>query len=238
MILERGVYHLDGATALRYVRTRRGSSDFERAQRQQQFIRAVWDQFKSPDILLKIPGLWSALKGSFETDLTLGDVLALAPVSLGLELHRVRSRYLGPGQVEGWTTPEGWRVLLPIPEKVEQVVASLYAPPGAADQVAKEAARVRVQNGTERPYLARIAADQLRWEGLQIVEIEFADRADYRRTQILVYNEKPETLARLTRLLGVRPEHVTRPEKVNSQPEGSVSADLIVILGQDYDPCR
>lgn len=232
MILERGIHHLDGPTALRYVRTRRGSSDFERARRQQQFIRAVWDQFKSPDILLKIPGLWSALKGSFQTDLKLGDVLALAPIALELEPHRVRSRYIGQAQVEGWTTLEGWRVLLPIPEKVQQVVVGLYAPPGGDDKVANEAARIRVLNGTQRPYLARIAADQLRWKGFQIVEIGFADRADYGKTQVVVFNEKPEALALLTRRLGVGPKQIVH------QPDEAAPVDFTVILGYDYDPCR
>jgi LCP family protein required for cell wall assembly len=231
MILEAGVHNLDGATALRYVRTRRGGSDFQRAQRQQQFIRAVWDQFKSPDIVLKIPGLWSTLKGSFATDLKLGDVLALVPTALELKPHRVRSRYIGYGQVEGWTTPEGWRVLVPIPEKVQQVVASLYAPPVTNDQVAKEAARIQVRNGNGRPYIARIAADQLRWEGFQIVDTGFADRTDYGRTRIVVFKEKPEAIALLTRLLSVRPKNIVH------QPDENAPADLVVILGQDYDPC-
>ena len=236
MILEQGMHHLDGPTALRYVRTRRGDSDFERAQRQQQFIRAVWDQFKSPDIILKIPGLWSALQGSFQTDLKLGDVLALVPVALELEPHRVRSRYIGRGQVEGWTTPEGLRVLLPIPEKVQQVVASLHAPPSTNDRVANESARIQVQNGTERPYLARIAAEQLRWEGFKIVDIDFADRTDYKKTQIIVLNDKPEALALLTRLLGVRADNIRQPAP--NQPAETAPADLLVILGRDYDPCR
>ena len=38
MVLEPGVYHMDGETALRYVRTRRGGSDFDRAGRQHQFL--------------------------------------------------------------------------------------------------------------------------------------------------------------------------------------------------------
>jgi LCP family protein required for cell wall assembly len=236
MILQAGVHHLDGPTALRYVRTRRGDSDFERAQRQQQFIRAVWDQFKSPDVILKIPRLWSALQGSFQTDLKLGDILALVPVAMELEPHRVRSRYIGRGQVEGWTTPEGSQVLLPIPEKVQQVVASLYAPPLADDQVANESARIQVRNGTERPYLARIAAEQLRWEGFKIVDIGFADRSDYKNTQVIVYNDKPEARALLTRLLGVRPDNVQQPDP--NQPAETAQADLLVILGQDYDPCR
>jgi LCP family protein required for cell wall assembly len=232
MILEAGVHHMDGPTALRYVRTRRWGSDFERAKRQQQFIRAVWDQFKSADILLKIPRLWSALKDSFQTDLKLGDVLALAPIALELKPHRVRSRYIGSGQVEGWTTPEGWRVLLPIPERVQEVVTSLYAPPAAADRVAHESVRIQVRNGNGRPYMARIAAEQLRWEGFEIVDIGFADHTDYSRTQIIVFKEKPYALELLTRLLRVRPKNIVH------QPDETAPADLAVILGQDYDPCR
>ncbi len=233
MFLQPGVHHLDGATALRYVRTRRNDSDFGRARRQQQFVKAVWDQFKSPDIILKIRALWGAMKDSFQTSMKLGDIVALAPVALDLQRPNVRSRYIGSNQVEGWTTAEGWRVLLPIPEKIQQVVAGLYAPPSAAnDRVANEAARIRVQNGTGRPQLALIAADQLRWEGLQLVDTGPADRTDCQKTRIIVFNDKPEALALLTRILQVRPGNVIQ------QPDPAQPVDIQVILGQDYDPCR
>ena len=232
MILVPGVHHLDGETALRYVRTRRGDTDFERAQRQQQFLKAVWYQFKSPETLLKIPGLWAVMKGAFATDLKLGDILALAPVALELEPQRVRSLALGRGQVEAWTTPAGARVLLPIPERVQAVVDRLYAPQPVEGAAASESARIQVQNGTGRAQLATIAADQLRWEGFQIVDAGPADRADYRNTQIIVFNDQPQALARLVRLLQVKPANVIQ------QPDAGQPADLRVILGEDYDPCR
>jgi LCP family protein required for cell wall assembly len=233
LILQPGVHHLDGATALRYVRTRRGDSDFEREHRQQQFLRAVWRQFKRPEIVLKIPGLWSALKGAFATDLKLGDVLGLAPVALELQPQRIRSYYIGRGQVENWTTPEGWSVLLPIPEKVQQLVASLYLPP-AADQDAETSkpAQIQIRNGTPRAGLSLIAADQLGWEGFNVVDTGPADRADYKRSQIVVFKDKPDALRVIVGLLGVRPERVIQ------RPDPSQSADMEVILGADYDPCK
>ena len=231
IILEPGMHHMDGWTALRYVRTRRGDSDFERSQRQQRFIKAVWSEFKSPGILLKIPGLWSALKGAFQTDLKLGDVLALAPMALDLEPHRIRSLYIGRGQTEYWTTEGGASVLLPIPEKIQEIVARLYAPPVTDDQAAARSARVEVLNGTTRPYMAHIAADQLRWAGFDVAGIGSAERTDYGRTWIHVYHEKPQALAELARLLNVRERYIVR------EPDPDRGEDMLVILGNDYDPC-
>jgi LCP family protein required for cell wall assembly len=232
-ILEPGVHHMDGATALRYVRTRRGTSDFDRARRQQQFLKAVWSQFKSPDILLKIPGLWSALSESYQTDLNLGDVLSLAPVALDLQPQNIRSRYIGANQTITWTNAEGWQVLLPQPDRIPPIVASLYAPPSADEnQVASEGARIQVRNGTYRFQLAKIGADQLRWYGFNIVDTGLVDNADYQNTKILVFNDKPIALERLIQLLGVQPENVIH------QPDPNQPADIQVILGNDYDPCR
>ena len=232
MILSPGIHHLDGDTALRYVRTRRGDTDFERAQRQQQFLKAVWHQFKSPETVLKIPGLWTAMRGAFATDLNLGDVLALAPVALELEPQRVRSLAIGRGQVQGWTTPGGARVLLPIPESVQETVTRLDAPIPAGDTGATEAARVQMQNGTARPQLALLAADQLRWQGFQVVDTGAADRVDYQNSQIVVFDDRPEAVAQLARLLRVKPANIIQ------QPDSGQQADLGVILGSDYDPCR
>jgi anionic cell wall polymer biosynthesis LytR-Cps2A-Psr (LCP) family protein len=233
MILEPGVHHMDGATALRYVRTRRGGSDFDRAQRQQQFLRAMWDQTKSPNLVLKIPKLWSALKGSYQTDLELGDVLSLVPLALDLKPQHIRSRYVGPNQTEDWTNAEGWQVLLPKYDKIQQIVASLYAPPSTgADQLANEGARIQVWNGTNRQQLALIAADQLRWEGLTVVDTGSADNPNYTQTQIIVFNDKPKVRDSLVRLFNVKPKNVIY------QPDPNQPADIRVILGNNYDPCH
>jgi LCP family protein required for cell wall assembly len=237
MLLEPGVYHMDGATALRYVRTRRGGSDFDRAHRQHQFLRAMWDQTKDQlkglDIVPRIRGLWSALKNSIETDLNLGDILSLAPVALDLEPQRIRSRYIGPSVTTGWTTHDGWQVLLPQYDRIQQLIANLYAfAPTSEDEVARENARIQVRNGTYRQQLAQIAADQLRWEGLNVVDTGLADNPDYQETQIIVFNDKPKAVEKLSQVLAVKPRNVIY------QPDPNQPADILVILGNDYDPCR
>jgi hypothetical protein len=225
------MYHMDGATALHYVRTRRGESDFDRARRQQQFLRAVWAQFKSPSIITKIPGLWSAMKGYFKTDMNLGDILALAPVAADLQRQNIHSRYIGRNEVQPWTTPEGWAVLLPITDKIQKVVATLDSPPATTGATTSESARIQVSNGTPRAYLAEIAADQLRWDGLTVSGTGPADKTDYAQTQIVVFRDEPATLAELVQRFKVKPANVIQ------RPDPSQPADLQVILGADYDPC-
>jgi LCP family protein required for cell wall assembly len=232
-ILEPGVYQMDGTTALKYVRTRRGGSDFDRARRQHQFLKSMWHQVKSPDLILKIPNLWSALRDSFETDLDVGDVLSLAPIALDLQPQRIRSRYVGGNQTQDWRTHDGNRVLLPRYDKIQELVATLYAPPYAKDdQVAKEGAQVQLRNGTYRQQLAMIAADQLRWYGIKIADTGLADNPNYKQTQIIVFSDKPKALEYLVQFFNVKPENIIQ------QPDPNQPADIQVILGEDYDPCR
>jgi carboxyl-terminal processing protease len=247
MILEPGVHLLDGETALRYVRTRRGETDFERAERQRLFLKAAWEQFKGPGVLRRVPGLWSALRGTFDTDLTLGDALRLAPLALQLRHQDVRSLAIGREQVQDWTTPGGARVLLPIPENVAQVVDDLYAPsptavpaatlPSVAPSPAAPAspqapARVQVVNATAQPDLDGLLAAELRWHGLEAEEAGPGGGAHQERSTLLVYRDRPAAVELLSGLLHLRPEDVVW------LPDEGQGPDLEIILGSDYNSCR
>jgi hypothetical protein len=198
----------------------------------------MWDQTKDASLILRLPGLWSALKGSFYTDLNLGDALALAPLALELRPERIRSRYIGPSQLVGWTTEGGARVQLPQDDKIQQLVTSLYAPPSEhKEQVAGEGARIEVLNGTDRRQLELIGADQLRWYGFNAVDAGTADECGVKQTQIVVIGDKPKALESLSELLRVKTRNIIHLPDLK-QPAESVQPDLLVILGEDYDPCR
>ena len=55
--LDPGMYHMDGATALAYARSRHGSSDFARAKRQQQLLGAIRQAILAPDNLARLPDI-------------------------------------------------------------------------------------------------------------------------------------------------------------------------------------
>ncbi|MEK9207226.1 MAG: LCP family protein, partial [Patescibacteria group bacterium] len=72
----KGLQHMDGETALKYVRSRHAKgnegTDFARSQRQEKTIKAFMDKVFSLQILVnpaKIVGLYSAVNGSIDTNI-------------------------------------------------------------------------------------------------------------------------------------------------------------------------
>ncbi len=68
--LSAGKHHLDGRTALAFVRSRMGAgdNDFTRARRQQQLIVALKDKMTNPGILAKLPQLLDAASRTVTTN--------------------------------------------------------------------------------------------------------------------------------------------------------------------------
>ncbi len=61
-----------------------------------------------------------------------------------------------------------------------------------------------------------------------------ADRQDYYQTQMTIYDEKPLTEAMLIDLFRLSPENIRRIPV----PESEAQADIVIVLGYDYNPCR
>jgi polyisoprenyl-teichoic acid--peptidoglycan teichoic acid transferase len=62
------VHHLSAADTLRYVRSRHGSSDFARAQRQQQVLSALRRQMTRPENIGNLPAIMDAISAVLRTD--------------------------------------------------------------------------------------------------------------------------------------------------------------------------
>src|SRR5579859_5015210 len=75
-----GPQHLDGTTALQYVRSRHGDllSDFGRSERQQQVLVAIKNRVQTLSVVGRVPQLVAAMQGSVKTDLSVPAILQLA----------------------------------------------------------------------------------------------------------------------------------------------------------------
>lgn len=63
-----GRYHMDGASALAYARSRHGSSDFARAKRQQQILSAVRVALLKPQNIARLPEIVNTVGGLVHTN--------------------------------------------------------------------------------------------------------------------------------------------------------------------------
>jgi len=130
LLIPVGKQHLDGARALRYVRTRVAPEPgFDRAFRQRQLIMAAHDRVTRLDLL---PGLisqastlWSAVADGIETDLSLSNAIDLALQATAVTADSIDTASLGEHCALPYTTPAGQRVLLPQPDEIEALMENL-----------------------------------------------------------------------------------------------------------------
>lgn len=87
-----GTYHLDGALALWYVRSRYSTSDFDRMRRAQEVMEGLFKKLMSWNAISRAPELYNLFKNSIETDLTISDILPLLPVASAIQTDPSRVR--------------------------------------------------------------------------------------------------------------------------------------------------
>lgn len=76
--LQPGMQHMDGKTAVTYVRYRDEEGDIGRIKRQQKFMKACMDKVTSPAIIPKLPSVIKEVMSSVKTDLSFRQMLEFA----------------------------------------------------------------------------------------------------------------------------------------------------------------
>ncbi len=184
-----GPHRLDGATALKYVRSRHSTSDFDRSARQQIVLRALKDRATSLSIAAspsRLRGIFSAVSEHVTTNLSLGDVIGLAAGAAGKRDLKVVGRNLndacwqnGPCEAGALLyAPSrdvfgGESVLLPNASdgrtisaygEIRKLAYLVYHLP----EMFSDPKPVRVLNATKEPGLAGVAATELRRYGFSV----------------------------------------------------------------------
>lgn len=123
-----GPQHMDGEMALRYVRTRHASSDFDRAARQQQVVQALVKRMTAPQSWLRLPAVGAAALEHVDTNLGPFQMLQLLVAAARVEPESIEHRVIDRDMTRPWTTPTGGAVLLPRWDIIEPVVEDLFGP--------------------------------------------------------------------------------------------------------------
>ena len=235
--LSAGMHHMEAEQALRYARSRKSTSDFDRGRRQRKVLMALWEQALTFDIIPKLHILWSEMADSYQTDLPLEQAINLAYIGIQMKPQRILSKSIGPKLVDGWMTPQGAAVLLPRQDKIRTMLEEFYAPKELADLDAKAKIRVSIENGSNRRDAEQLAAAALRWEGFKVVDTGVADRQDHAQTKIYVHTGDLSDGEEVAGHLGVPPTTVRDLTAVAEASDASDSVAIAIILGKDYNPC-
>lgn len=96
--IKAGKHHMDGHTALAFVRSRKGTgdSDFTRADRQQQLLTAIREKLTAGNLLLAIPGLLDAVKNTISTDVPSDRIAELAQAVQNADISQLQRVVLQP----------------------------------------------------------------------------------------------------------------------------------------------
>ena len=121
-----GQQHMDGERALAYARIRHGSSDLQRAGRQQLVLTAALARLMQPSAWPRLPLVVAAVEQSVSTDLSPLDVARLAPTLLWVGPGNIQRQVIEGDMVEAYTTDGGADVLLPVWANINPVLKTMF----------------------------------------------------------------------------------------------------------------
>jgi LCP family protein required for cell wall assembly len=218
------VTHMDGEQAVSYMRFRHDAcSDPCRIKRQQQVIRLVLAKLEKDKLndLIHLHDLVDVTRRDVVTNFKTQELLSLANAYASFNLANLKTTQIP--FTGDYATGYAGDMLIPDQPAKARIVASLFEPQFDPSKV-----RVRVENGSGVPGLARGLAAALRKEGFVIAAVSKADRPSYTTTVIRLAPTAPPGI-----------DGVLRREMnlANTEVLADVAAaqhDVTIIIGQDY----
>ncbi len=115
--LPAGPHSLNGYDALRYARTRHGSSDIQRGERQQEVILAIRDKVLDldmiPQLIIRSPEIWGNLSDNIVTGLSLEQIIQLGLYAKDIPVANIKRGVIDYQYLRSYETEEGAQVLIP-----------------------------------------------------------------------------------------------------------------------------
>lgn len=235
--LKPGDYHMDGTTALKYARCRKGTcgDDYGRAARQQQVLQAMREKALSLQTLsnpAKVTNLINSVGDNVKTDLSLNNMMRLRDLTKDVKTNDLISVVFSV-KPNGFLKQDPYSSdLLPAAgnfDDIQAFVKDVFT----LGPIWKEEADVTIENGTTTVGLALKFKGKIDADGdiVTVASVGNADTKDYTTTKIIDYTggQKPNTAAYLEKMVGTGVK-VTQP----SEPVKNPTVDFEVILGSDY----
>jgi len=127
LLVPKGDRILNGQEFLYYatVRDKDASSDINRIQKQQGVMKMVFDKFKSSNMLSTIPRIFQTMTNTFDTNLTLDQIAALALFGNNIDSADIKTYHL-TGEYQWLKKPNKNIYMLVDEEKKNEIVAQVF----------------------------------------------------------------------------------------------------------------
>jgi LCP family protein required for cell wall assembly len=249
-----GCQRLNAERLLQYARTRHGNSDFDRALRQQEVIKAVRDEVLSvggiANFIGQAPRLYQELSDSYQTNMTLDELIRLGVLLQNIPRENIASGVIGTMETRFATTPSGDQVLIPDYSAIASLMQRVFnAAPGTTDvstftveaqgerlsiselrrRAEAENARIGVYDNTEIAGLASQTRDLLAIRQVRVANVGSMPTPTGGATVIRNLTNKPYTARYLAALLNL-PE-----DRIEIGAPNGVD-DVMVVVGADIQP--
>jgi len=236
------MYTLDGGLALAYARERHTQGgDVDRASRQQEVILAIKQRILKyenlPNLIAKAPALYQDISSGISTNLNLQQAIQLGILGLQLDSSNIRQGIINYDMVIPTSSPDGEKILKPIPDKIRILRDELFANSGSGAPIAvpsenstlvkDEAATVVIWDGSSQGGLGDQTSAYLQSQGINVIQV--ADAGGYiPATKIEIFNGKPYTVAFLAQTMNVASANIWNTY------DPSAGVDIRVTLGGDW----
>ncbi len=231
--LKPGLQTLTGQQAEGFVRFRKDDlGDIGRTQRQQTLIKALQKKFQNPLMIARLPEVFSVLQKHIDSNLSLGEMLAMAQFGMSVKPSQLRmvmlpGRFSMPDEfpLSYWLMDKTamsrvMKTYFDVDPSVEPGFADSSPPANATD------AKVVVQNASEDPEASQRMADYLIKIGFNNVEIETDSPQTLDTTQVVPQWGNLEVAQQL---------HDKIPHsEVNAESTGNLRSDITIRVGRDW----
>jgi len=223
--LKRGWQVLDGAHAHDFLRYRLDPlGDINRVQRQQIFLRTLFNKLRKPEALIRIPWIIGIAREHIKTDLSMREILQLGNFVRCLRENDVRM-LLFPGSFP--EESEEVCYWYPDKEKIEEMLSEYFdkPKPGERKFLAARASNVSIFNNSGNPHLSWKLSKKLH-EKYKLINVVMINRDDFDKTIIIAQKGDEGGARKLAKLLDI--------EEVTVSSVGDVLSDYTIILCKDW----
>ena len=224
--LKQGKQHLNGDTALQFLRFRYDQyGDIGRIQRQQMLMRSLMEQTLKPATVLKLPQFLSIIQSHLDTNLSVEELIALAGFASKIDRAKVEMLLLpGDFSTSGQYEASYW---LPNPTKIGTLMNQYFGltAPDYAEKASSTSIKIAIQDSTSQPEQAQKLRESLSGLGYSKVFVDDPWHQPLPKTQILVQGGDIASAEVVRKALGFG--------EVLTESTGNLDSDITIRLGQD-----